>query len=241
MAKRKKTIGILGGMGPEATVKLFHLIVSNTRATKDADHIPLLIVNDPKIPDRSAFIHGDGGSPVPALERGLIKLEKMGADFIAIPCNTAHAFLDQIENSVTIPVLNMITETANYALNEFKGMRKFGLIATTGTYTTNIYTTGFEQNGLEIVIPELSVRGKTMDAIYGNRGIKAGYKEEPLSALMETIGHLTGKGVEAIISGCTEISLVLKQELMHLPLLDPVFILARKCITFAGYELKGEE
>ena len=148
MEKRKKTIGILGGMGPEATVRLFHLIVSNTRAEKDADHVPILIVNDPKIPDRSAFIHGHGPSPVPALERGLIKLEKMGADFITIPCNTAHFFLPQIRSRVTIPVLNMITETANWALNELNGVRKFGLLSTTGIYETGIYTSGFKQNGL---------------------------------------------------------------------------------------------
>jgi len=135
----------------------------------------------------------------------------------------------------------MIAETADYALKEVEGLRKFGLLATTGTYTTNIYTAGFKRNGLEIIIPDLVFREKTMDAIYGKRGIKAGYKEEPLATLMEIMEHLTRKGMEAVVSGCTEISLVLNQELMHLPLLDPVSILARKCIAVAGYELKWEE
>lgn len=239
MKEGRKTIGILGGMGPEATVRLFHLIVSNTSAAKDADHIPLLIVNDPQIPDRSAFIQGDGESPVPALERGLIKLEQMGADFVAIPCNTAHAFLDQLKYTVSIPVLDMITETANYALKKATGIRRFGLLATAGTYATSLYTDGFERNGLEIVTPELQFREKAMDAIYGVRGIKAGYREEPLTPLMEIIAHLKGRGVEALVSGCTEISLVLKQEMIRMPLLDPLFILARKCIALAGYAMKN--
>lgn len=239
MRERSKTIGILGGMGPEATVRLFHLIVSNTKAAKDADHLPLLVVNDPQIPDRSTFIRGEGESPVPALEKGLIRLEKMGADFIAIPCNTAHAFLDQINDCVSIPVLNMVAETADYALNETGGIRRFGLLATTGTYAANLYTNAFERNGLKIVTPDYQFMKKTMDAIYGVRGIKAGYKKEPLSAIMETIAHLTGKGVEAIVSGCTEISLVIEQEMIAIPLLDPLLILARKCITIAGNEMKN--
>jgi aspartate racemase len=135
----------------------------------------------------------------------------------------------------------MITETASWAANEWTHIHKFGLLATTGTYKSQIYHSVFEQHGLEIIIPDTPFIRKTMDAISGIKGIKAGFREAPRSALMETIEHLAGKGVEAIVSGCTEVSLILNQELMNMPFLDPVTILARKSITFAGYELKEPE
>lgn len=237
MAGSKKTIGILGGMGPEATVRLFKNIVSNTRAESDSDHIPVIIVNDPKIPDRSAFIHGDGPTPVPAMEKGMLKLEKMGADFATIPCNTAHFFLDEIFPKVKIPVLNMIAETANWGKSKYTGIHKFGLLSTTGTYKTKLYNSFFEANDLEIVDPDQRYQAKTMEAIYGKSGIKAGYKKEPLSVLLEIVDHLIRNGSQAIICGCTEISLVLNQENVELPVLDPLLILAMKSISLAGYEL----
>lgn len=237
MKKKEKTIGILGGMGPEATVRLFHLIVTNTRAKQDVEHVPVLIVNDPKIPDRSAYIHGQGPSPVPAMEKGMYKLEQLGADFITIPCNTAHFFLDEIVRKVRIPVLNMISETANWAKSKYMDIRKFGLLSTTGTYKTKLYNSFFEAKDLEIVDPDPEYQIKAMEAIYGKPGIKAGYKKEPLSVLLEIVDHLTRKGSQAIISGCTEISLVLGQENVELPVLDPLLILAINSISLAGYEL----
>ena len=224
-------------MGPEATVRLFNYIVSNTRAESDSDHIPLIIVNDPKIPDRSAFIHGDGPTPVPAIEKGILTLEKMGADFATIPCNTAHFFLDEIVRRVSIPVLNMITETANWAKSKYMGTRKFGLLSTTGTYKTKLYNSFFEAKDLKIIDPDQEYQVKAMEAIYGKPGIKAGDKKEPLAVLMEIVDHLTGKGAEAIICGCTEISLVIGQENVELPVLDPLMILAINSISLAGYEL----
>ncbi|GAH53208.1 unnamed protein product, partial [marine sediment metagenome] len=108
----EKIIGILGGMGPEATVDLFHKIIKFTPAKKDQDHFRIIIDNNPKIPDRTAAILGKGEDPLPALQETARNLEKAGVDFIIIPCNTAHYFLPQIQKSVNIPVLNMIEETA---------------------------------------------------------------------------------------------------------------------------------
>ncbi|UCG26796.1 MAG: amino acid racemase [Bacteroidales bacterium] len=237
----KKTIGILGGMGPETTACLFRTIISNTKAGKDEDHIPILILNDPKIPDRSAFIHGKGPSPVPALIRGSRKLEEMGADFIAVPCNTAHYFLDEISASVRIPVINMIAETAIHVKNEFQDIKQYGLLSTTGTYKTNIYAKWFGKEGLSILIPEEKLREKIMEIIYGPEGLKAGVKTVPYGILNESIRHLVDKGARAIISGCTEISLIKKDIHTPVPLIDPVRILALKSIKMAGYELKNQE
>ena len=240
MRGRKRNIGILGGMGPEATVNLFQTIILNTKAEKDEDHIPIIILNDPKIPDRSAFINGKGPSPLSALIKGCRKLEQMGADLIAIPCNTAHYFFDEIESSVHIPVINMIAETAATVKNEFPDIDQYGLLSTTGTYKTNIYTKWFNKKNLVIITPDDPLREKIMNAIYGIKGLKAGYKTDSIQILNVTLTQLLDKGARAIISGCTEISLVLDEINTPVPMIDPVRILALKSIQLAGYELKNQ-
>lgn len=233
----KKTIGILGGMGPEATVGLFRTIVAGTRAGNDQDHIPILINNNPLIPDRSAYINGEGPSPVPAMISGIKMLEEMGADFIIIPCNTAHYFFDDILPYVHIPVVNMIDESALWAKQKFSDLRLYGLLSTTGTYNTNLYQTWYEKNNLQIVVPDPSFRDRTMKAIYGKYGLKTGEKDKPFGVLIDTVDHLIRKGAEGIIAGCTEISLVIRDEHLPVPLINPLNILAWRSILLAGYEL----
>ena len=133
-----RTIGILGGMGSEATSILFQDIVNQTDATKDSEHIPVIINNDPSIPDRSAYILGKGPDPVPYLQDGVKKLQAWGADCMIMPCNTAHYFIDEITSVIQIPVLNMIEETAVFAKKQYPGVSRFGLLATLGTYKTEI-------------------------------------------------------------------------------------------------------
>jgi aspartate racemase len=235
---KKKTIGILGGMGPEATVFMFNLIVSLTKAEKDQEHIPILIYNNPKTPDRTAFFNNNGISPLNELVSGAQLLEKSGADFVIMPCNTAHYFYKDIIQSINIPFINMIEETAKYASEKLSGMRSFGLLSTTGTYSTRLYESYFEKYSLYITVPDNKYKEKVMQAITGKQGIKAGYKKEPLRILLEVIDHLKSKDARGIINGCTEISLVINEKHLDLPLLKPMHVLAEKAIKFAGYELK---
>ena len=233
----KKQIGILGGMGPEATSELFRLIIKNTKAQIDQDHIPVLIVNNPKIPDRSAYIHGKGPSPVNMLVEGALKLEQMGADIILIPCNTAHFFIKQIEEKVHVPVIDMIKETARYVLCKYPEIKRYGLLSTTGVYKTAIYENVFKDIALEIINPDTLYQQQNMTAIYGINGIKAGFKTVPGKILLQSVANLKENGAGAIISGCTEISLVLKQSQISIPLINPLKILAEKSIQLAGYSL----
>ena len=233
----KKQIGILGGMGPEATSELFSLIIKNTKAQNDQDHIPVLIVNNPKIPDRSLFILGKGPSPVNMLVEGALKLEQMGADIILIPCNTAHFFIKQIEEKVHVPVIDMIKETARYVLCKYPEIKRHGLLSTTGVYKTAIYENVFKDIALEIINPDTLYQQQNMTAIYGKNGIKAGFKTDPVKKLLQSVTNLEEKGAGAIISGCTEISLVLKQSQISIPLINPLKILAVKSIQLAGYSL----
>lgn len=233
----KKKIGILGGMGPESTHDLFGYIIRYTNVAKDQDHIPVLIVNDPEIPDRSEFILGKGPSPVDMLIKNAENLEEMGADFLLIPCNTAHYFINQVEEQITIPIIDMIKLSAKHMLKNYPGIKKIGLLSTTGTYKTGIYSNAFNNAGLNIINPDEKRQERIMDAVYGKEGIKAGFRNAPLKILLQSAENLEKKGVDAIITGCTEISLVLKQSHFKIPLIDPLEILAKEAVHLAGYSL----
>ena len=227
------TIGILSGMGPEATAGLFELIIKNTKAEKDQDHLPVLLYNNPKILDRSAYILGKGPDPVPALTEGSLFLQRSGVCCILWPCNTAHYFHDMVSRNLTVPVLHMIKETAKCAGEDFPRGTVFGLLATLGTYKTGIYEKIFREAGLTLVFPEEENRKITMESIYGAKGIKAGYKEEPLGMLKKPIHELKEKKADVLISGCTELSLVLSGTTTGMPVLNPMECLARAAISKA--------
>lgn len=236
--ENKKTIGILGGMGPEATSDLFRNIVLFTDAKEDPDHIQIFINNNPQIPDRTAYILKKGPSPVPALIESARQLESWGVDFIIIPCNTAHYFYDEIISVVSIPVLNMIDEAARWAKVNLPAINRFGLLSTLGTYHTGLYEKYFEKQGLKIIVPEKDCQYMTMEAVYGEKGLKAGYRKIPFTLLEKVVNHLLIKGVDAIIGGCTEISLIVAELKLKIPVLNPVIVLAKRSIEFAGGKAK---
>ncbi len=238
MIMERNTIGILGGMGPEATAGLFSRIIRNTRADRDQDHVPVLIYNNPKIPDRSAYILGRGPDPVPALKEGSLFLQQAGVCCILWPCNTAHYFYEEVSRDLKVPVLHMIRETAACAGKKYPPSTIFGLLATLGTYKTGIYEKMFEEEGLTLVLPEEKNRQLTMESIYGDNGIKAGFTKEPLQRLKDPVKELKRKGAEVLIAGCTELSLVLTQETTDLPVIDPMTCLARAAVRKAGYPLE---
>jgi aspartate racemase len=224
----EKVIGILGGMGPLATVDLFKRIVLKTPAKKDQDHPRIIIYNNPKIPDRTAYILGKGENPLPELIDSAKKLEKWGADFIIMPCNTAHYFADEIQKAIKIPLINMIEETASYV--EALGVKRVGILATTGTIVSGIYQKALKKRGIEALIPSEKDQEKVMKAIY--EGVKAGDIELGRKLLLEVAKKLENE-VEAIIAGCTEVSVALKPEDLSVPLVDPMDILAEKAVKLA--------
>ena len=227
----EKIIGILGGMGPEATIDLFYKIIKFTPAEKDQEHLRIIIDNNPKIPDRTAAILGKGKDPLPALQETARNLEKAGADFIVIPCNTAHYFLSSIQESVNIPVLNMIEETAKDIQQRIPQIQKVGLLASIGTYKTEIYHQHFKKYNIEVFYPNEKDKDAVMKAIYA---VKAGnLSEEVKSNILKIAQKLIDKGAEAIIAGCTEIPLILKEEDISFPLIDPTQILARIAVQKA--------
>jgi len=235
----KKTIGILGGMGPEATAYFFSLIIKRTGATKDQDHIPILIYNNPKIPPRTDALLGKGPSPARRLSEGARRLKRAGADFLVMPCITAHAFLRAIRKAVTIPVLDIPEETAAWVKKKFPGLRRAGLIASTGTVRSGIFHGAFLRAGIDVIVPPDKEQEKVMAAIFGPGGIKAGYAAgRPKGLILSAARKLIRRGAGAVIAGCTEVPLVLKDEDIPVPLIEPMRIAAEASILRAGYRVK---
>lgn len=227
----EKIIGILGGMGPEATLDLFYKIIKLSSAEKDQDHFRIIIDNNPKIPDRTDAILGTGKDPLPELIMTAQNLEKAGADFIIMPCNTAHYFISGIQQNVNIPILNMIKESANYVKNIFPSFKKAGLFASKGTYKTKLYNSFFNAKNIEILIPTPPEQDKIMDLIYM---VKSGIlSEEMKSQIINISKEQIKKGAQVIIAGCTEIPLILKDKDIKVSIIDPTNILAKRAVKKA--------
>ena len=233
MRMKGKTIGILGGIGPHATVDLFRKIIEATPAQRDQEHLRILVDNNPGIPDRTQAILGKGKSPLPMMIETAKNLEKAGADFIVIPCNTAHFWLSELQENLSIPIIDMVEETARAISTGFPHFHKVGLIATTGTIKSKVYHQVFERMGWEIITPKETGQAIVMKAIYGKEGIKTGELEKPKEKIIKVVRELMGMGAEVIAAGCTEVSLVLRKEDLSIPVIDPTEILAKAAVKEA--------
>lgn len=224
-------IGILGGMGPSATCDFFKKIIDLTPATKDQEHLHVIIDNNVSIPDRTAYILGTGENPTDELRNSAQKLETMGADYIAIPCNTAHYFYDSISDSVkNAKVLNMIEETAIYLKENLKNKNNFLLLATKGTYSANVYKKVFNRFDLNIIIPDEKDQEEIMSWIYG---VKSGSKETTKDNVEKLSQKYMIEDDTPIILGCTELPLLAERIGFPKNYIDPVTILAKKCVALA--------
>ena len=234
MMRSVSTIGVLGGMGPEATNRLCALITAATPARTDQEHIPVITFNNSLIPPRVEAILGGGESPVPEMIRTARVLEEAGASLLVMPCNLAHYFIAEVQAGVRVPVLNMIEETVKFAASKYPGFRTAGLLASTPTIKYSLYENAFARYQKAIVTPsESTQQAKVMTAIYGERGIKSGHRSAPRALLIEAARELIAQGAELIIAGCTEISLVLDADAAQCPLIDPLEIIARVAVSRA--------
>ena len=228
---KEKIIGIIGGMGPEATIDLFQKIVKHSPAKQDQDHLRIIIDNNPKIPDRSKAILQKGENPLPELIATAQNLERAGANLIIMPCNTAHFFYDDLQKKINIPIIHMIKETALYIRKAFPNIQRISLFATKGTYKTMLYQTFLNKRDIETLIPTQDEQNKIMNIIYG---IKAGNRLDLLKKdILKLAENQIAKNAQGIIAGCTEIPLILKNEDIDLPVIDPTLVLAEKAIERA--------
>lgn len=231
--KKAKILGVVGGVGPEASNKFCEFLVKYKKANVDQDNITFLHYCNPKIPDRTNFILGKGENPVPEIVKTCQTLKNAGSDFLIIPCNTAHYFLPKIQENVDIPIVDMTKLLVKKILDEYPPITKVGIIATTGSITAGIYQNYFKSVGVTPILPsEEDQENLVMRAIYGNDGIKAGKKILPKKKLTHIANKLIEQGAEAIVLGCTEVPLVLKQKDFTVKLFDPMAISAKEIIKY---------
>ncbi len=227
---KSPVLGVLGGLGPASSAYFYDMITAHTASECDSDHIDLVLASAASTPDRTGFILGNGEDPLPCMADCARRLEAFGADYIAIPCNTAHYFYDEIARSVGIPVINIIRETALYIKS--LGISHIGLLATEGTVFSGAYAHVCRETGIDCTVPEKADRDILMDIIYGQ--IKAG-KRADMDAFHAVSRRLTERGCERLILGCTELSLLKRDEGLDGALYtDSLEVLACRSIVLCG-------
>lgn len=232
-----KILGIIGGMGPMATADFYMKLVLMTDAKREFEHIHTIIDSNPGIPDRSAFIKTGMDDPTVELVASLKRLEHLGADIIAMPCNTAHYFYDTLQSSTDLHFINMIDETIKHALSRCASNGRIGLLATTGTYDSKIYETSAVRSGFELIIPPESIRQQLMRMIYA---LKNGATEQIGSLKQDVYDYLDNQNLDAWILGCTELPLILKDDIEKYKMIDSTLVLAQTSILAVGAKLKND-
>ncbi|MCK5684272.1 amino acid racemase [bacterium] len=225
-----KTVGIIGGMGPEATVDLMQRIIDLTPAKDDVDHIRCLVDNNPKIPSRiKAIIEGHGEDPAPCMADMGKRLELWGADFLVIPCNTAHYYYDAVQNAVNIPVINLIDLVVNHIKINFPDHDKIGILASPAVAITGLYTKRLKKLGLKNVWPDPLYQDQLFSVI---KQVKKGNTDTRLKEGYKKIcENLADKGATIAIIACTELS-VLKGSL-PITKIDAAQVLATEIVKVA--------
>ena len=226
----KKTIGIIGGMGPMATVDLMKKVILATDAREDQEHIPILVDNNTNIPDRTAAILGEGEDPLPELLKSADRLTAGGADFLIMGCNTAHYFLPRMMPHLKVPFVNMIEETASFCARE--GFKKVGLLASAGTCKSGIYQRALAEAGVEAVQPQGAAEEAVHAMIYD--GVKASNPGFDTTAVREALAQMAKDGCEAFVLGCTEVPVAVEMYHLEGNFIDATEVLAEAAVQKAG-------
>lgn len=224
-----KTIGLIGGMGPAATVDLFARLVRATPAARDQDHLRIVIDNNPRLPDRNRALAGEGPSPGPALGEIAASLERMGADCIIMSCNTAHAFQADIEAAIKVPFFSMIDAAVDATMA--RRPKRVAMLVADGGRRAGLYQKAFAATGAEPILLSEDDQHAFMSLIYG---VKAGETGDVARAEMKRLARkLTAEGADALVAGCTEIPLLLSPHDVDIPMIDAADALVARTLAFA--------
>lgn len=231
-----RTPGVLGGMGPAATIDFMGKVLAYSHAatgadSREQDGVRLIVDSNPAVPDRNGAVAGTGPSPGPALAGMAKGLERAGADFLVMPCNAAHAFADDVTAATTLPFVNLITETAQHLKTHHPDVHRVGVLAVAGCIDARLYERALEPLGVEVVTPRDLVREKFMATVWR---IKAGdVGAASRDAMLEVVRALEDHGIEALIAGCTEVPLVLNADGLGMPFIDSTAVLAQRTVAYA--------
>jgi len=207
-----KTLGIMGGMGAEATIRFCQNIIDIRRphVKGDSDHLPFILNQNTQIPNCSNAMLGIGPSPSSALVSDAKKLESMGVAFLCIPCHTAHNFIEDVSKAVSIPVIDMVDLALLHVVETMGPSVSVGILASAGTVTSGLYQRRAARIAadLRIVCPTSDSQSEVSDATHGERGVKAGYTDERVRGILtKAAENLTLRGAQVVIAACTEVSI----------------------------------
>ena len=240
MEQREKIVGIIGGMGPEATVDFMRRLVAATPAQDDRDHLHVLADNNPKIPSRiAALIEGTGEDPTPVLCRMAQGLEVQGADFLVIPCNTAHYYLPAIARSVRIPLLDMVQLSVEKLLAAGTKPRRIGMLASPAVRLVGLYSERMEGAGLQALYPGQPEEDALLAII---KAVKAGqFNERHRKDYARVAKSLADAGAEVFLIACTELSVIGPPDGLTVPAIDTLDVLVQSTIATARSESSSLE
>lgn len=225
-----RKLGVIGGLGPMATVYFLQLVTEMSKAETDQDHMEIFLHSNPRIPDRTRYILGQSGeNPLPMMIRAGKGLVSQGAELIAVPCVTAHYFHGELEEGIGIPIINAPLETA-LCLKK-AGISAAGIMATDGTVASGLLQKALEEQDIDCILPDAEDQAKVMSLIYED--IKAGRPPKP-EKWEEVSGRLFDRGAETVILGCTELSLIKRDFPLGPGFLDILEVLARKAVLSCG-------
>ena len=230
MGKQSKIVGVLGGMGPDATVDFMARVIALTPADKDQDHIHMIVDQNPKVPNRQDAILADGEDPGPVMAEMAQRLETAGADFLVVPCNSAFGFASAVAGAVSIPLVSIVEVTVEAC----EGFSTVGVMATDGCLQSRVYQDALVAAGIAAELPD---NDELTDLMALLNGIKAGYRGERVARGMEALATaLVARGAQAIIAGCTEIPLALDETAVEVPLISSTDVLAARTVAIARGE-----
>ena len=232
----KVTLGVIGGLGPIATAHFMELIIRMTEADTDQEHLDMIIYNRPSIPDRTGYIlDSTKPNPLPEMIRVGNALARQGAKLIAIPCMTAHYFHRELTRYIEAPIVHAIHEVAAHLKKH--GITRVGIMATDGSIRSGLFQQELQKHGIEPIIPGEQAQKCVMSIIYDD--VKAN-KPAEMDKFRFASGELREKGAQAIILGCTELSLVKRDYAIGAGYLDAMEVLAQTCVLRCGGKLKEE-
>lgn len=225
-----KKLGIIGGLGPMATAYFLQLLTQMTAADTDQEHMEIFIYNKPSIPDRTKYILGKGtDNPVPELMEAGKMLMRCGAEVLALPCITAHYFLDELVKKGGLPIIDAVEETV-HCLKE-KGIARVGILGTDGTVQSRLFQKALERGGIRGIVPGADGQKRIMEIIYNE--IKAG-KEVDVLSFEQVAAELSSQGAQMILIACTELSLIKRDYELTPRYLDVLEVLAIKAVESCG-------
>ena len=231
MAAADKLVGIIGGMGPAATVGFMSQILQVTPASTDQDHVRTVVENNPRIPSRQAAMRGEGESPGPAIASIAARLEAMGAEFLVMPCNLAHAWQSDIEAAISVPFISIVEESVRSALDRSGDYSAVGLMTTPGCFTAGLYQQALATAGRPVITQTPDELAEAMTFV---EQIKGGNRSrEVASGLRVLADKLIGRGAKVLIAACTEFPLVLDESMFDVAFVSSTDVLARKTVALA--------